>query len=113
MQHLEVGQRFMTLFTLVSFVRNEHVTIQVSHWLPRFLLGDLAISYVIRPIESGGTRLIVKLTLPHLRGLGWIYQYCMGWLDFFMMRRQMLNMRDYSEGRRGVIATESPSVPEN
>ncbi|WP_327138852.1 hypothetical protein [Nocardia sp. NBC_01327] len=103
MEQLELGQRFMTLFSLVSFVYDEHVTIRVSHWIARLLLGDLAISYVIRPIGAEGTRLIVKLTLPRARGLGVIKEYLLGWLDLFMMRREMMNMRNLAEGRRGGV----------
>ncbi len=100
----------MTLFTLVSFVYDEHVTIRVSHWIARLLLGDLAISYVIRPIGSDGTRLLVKLTLPRARGLGLVRQYFLGWLDLFMMRRQMMNMRDLAEGHRGVVPARDQSA---
>lgn len=103
LEQLELGQRFMTLFSLVSFVYDEHVTIRVSHWIARLLLGDLAISYVIRPIGAEGTRLIVKLTLPRARGLGVIKEYLLGWLDLFMMRREMMNMRNLAEGRRGGV----------
>lgn len=95
----------MTLFSLVSFVYDEQITIRVSHWVARLLLGDLAISYIIRPIGSNSTRLIVKLTLPRARGLGLIKEYLLGWLDLFMMRREMLNMRNLAEGRRrGILA---------
>ncbi|MEC3957790.1 hypothetical protein VMT65_32480 [Nocardia sp. CDC153] len=103
LEDLRLGQRFMTLFTLVSFVYDEHVTIRVSHWIARLLLGDLAISYVIRPIGSDGTRLLVKLTLPRARRLGYVRQYFLGWLDLFMMRRQMVNMRDLSEAHRAIM----------
>lgn len=110
LEQLQLGQRFMTLFTLVSFVYDEHVTIRVSHWIARLLLGDLAISYVIRPIGSDGTRLLVKLTLPRARGLGLVRQYFLGWLDLFMMRRQMMNMRDLAEGPGGVVPARDQSA---
>lgn len=113
LEQLQLGQRFMTLFTLASFVYDEHVTIRVSHWIARMLLGDLAISYVIRPIGPDGTRLIVKLTLPRARRLGLIREYLLGWLDLFMMRRQMLNMRDLAEAHRGVVSSRIQPVRGN
>lgn len=113
LEQLQVGQRFMTLFTLASFVYDEHITIRVSHWIARLLLGDLAISYVIRPIGSDGTRLIVKLTLPRARRLGLIREYLLGWLDLFMMRRQMLNMRDLAEAHRGVVSSRIQPISGN
>lgn len=103
LERLELGQTFMTLFTLASFDYNRHITIRVSHWIARILLGDLAIGYVVRPTGSCGTRLIVKLTLPRARGFGLIAQYFLGWLDFFMMRRQMLNIRNLAEAHRDTI----------
>jgi hypothetical protein len=97
LEHLETGQRFMTLFVLVGFSYNEHITIRLDNWFARKLLKDLAISYVVRPTGPSSTRLIVKLTLPRAKGLGWLYQYSMGWLDMLMMSKQMRNIRDLSE----------------
>ena len=111
-EQLELGQTFMTLFSLVSFIYHEQITIRASHWIVRLILGDLAITYVVRPIGLNGTRLIVKLTLPRARRLAYIFQYLAGWLDLFMMRRQMLNMRDLAETFRDNPAVQNDCVRE-
>lgn len=99
LEQLKIGQRFITVFTLVSFVPNDHVTIRVGR-LGRWMFGELAISYITRDEGSGNTRLIAKLDLPLARGLGLLRQWILAWLDLFMMRRQLLNLRDLAEGRK-------------
>ncbi|WP_433018876.1 hypothetical protein [Kribbella sp. CA-294648] len=102
----------MTLFVLVGFAYNEHMTIRLDNWFARRLLKDLAISYVVRPTGPSSTRLIVKLTLPRAKGLGWLYQYSMGWLDMLMMSKQMRNIRDLSEQHaRSVHHTQPQHEP--
>lgn len=98
LEQLKIGQRFIRVFTLVSFVVDEHVTIRVSR-LGRWMFGELVISYVTRDEDSGGTRLMVKLSLPRARSLGLARQWMLAWLDLFMMRRQLLNLRDLAEGK--------------
>lgn len=93
-----MGQHFIRVFTLVSFVTDEHVTIRVTR-LGRWMFGDLLISYVTCDEGSGGTRLTVKLSLPRARRLGLLRQWMLAWLDLFMMRRQLLNLRDLAEGK--------------
>ncbi|MDF0531672.1 hypothetical protein P0W64_19225 [Tsukamurella sp. 8F] len=93
----------MTLFTLASFVYDEHVTIRLSRWIPRLLLGDLAISYVVRPRGEHGSRLIVKLTLPRAKRLGLVFQYATGWLDLLMVSKQMNNIRRLSESHWAAV----------
>lgn len=97
LEHLELGQHFIRVFRLVDFVPDSHVTIRVA-WLGRLMFGPLAISYVTRPAADATTRLAVKLTLPRARGLGLARQWGLAWLDLFMMRRQLLNLRDRAEG---------------
>ncbi len=98
LERLKLGQRFIRVFALISFVVDEHVTIQVG-WLGRLMFGELAISYVIHDEGPGDSRLVVKLTLPRARHLGLLRQWALAWLDLFMMRRQLLNLRDLAEGR--------------
>lgn len=97
-EQLQLGQRFITAFNLISFLINEHLTLRVN-LLGRLMFGELLMSYVVREIDSGSTRLLVKLSLPRPRGLGWVRHYLTGWLDFFMMRKQLMNIRDLAEGR--------------
>lgn len=98
LERLKLGQHFIRVFALISFVVDEHVTIRVG-WLGRLMFGELAISYVVRDEGSRGSRLAVKLSLPRARRLGLLRQWALAWLDLFMMRRQLLNLRDLAEGR--------------
>ncbi|MFH5232865.1 hypothetical protein [Antrihabitans spumae] len=82
----------------MSFVVNEHLTIRVSR-LGRWMFGELVISYVTRDDGCGNTRLVVKLSLPRADRIGWIRQWMLAWLDLFMMRKQLLNLRDLAEGK--------------
>ncbi|KJK43548.1 hypothetical protein UK23_32815 [Lentzea aerocolonigenes] len=99
LEQLKLGQRFITVFALISYVVDEHVTIRVG-WLGRLMFGELAISYVVHDEGPGGSRLAVKLTLPRKRHLGLLRQWVLAWLDLFMMRRQLLNLRDLAERSR-------------
>jgi hypothetical protein len=99
LERLAIGQHFIKVFALVSFVVDEHVTIRVGR-LGRWMFGELAISYVIRDVGAGDTRLVAKLSLPRARRLGLLRQWALAWLDLFMMRRQLLNLRDLAEGRK-------------
>jgi hypothetical protein len=99
LERLQLGQRFIRVFALISFVVDEHVTIRVGR-LGRWMFGELAISYVVRDAGPAGSRLLVKLTLPRKRRLGLLRQWALAWLDLFMMRRQLLNLRDLAERNR-------------
>lgn len=98
LEQLKIGQRFITVFRLVSFAPDDQLTIRVGR-LGRWMFGELAISYITRAEGPGNTRLIAKLTLPRARGLGLLRQWTLAWLDLFMMRRQLMNLRDLAEGR--------------
>jgi hypothetical protein len=83
LERLESGQRFMSIFRLVSFARDEHITLRS---------GRTAVTYAVSP-QGDGTRLAVRircaapraLTIPLLLG------------DLVMIRRQLLNLRQLAE----------------
>jgi hypothetical protein len=81
--HLEVGQRFMTLFALHSFVDDEHITLRAQ---------GVAVTYAVRP-QGAGTRLHVRVwfagpsLLARLLALG----------DLVMMRKQLLTLKSLAE----------------
>jgi hypothetical protein len=81
--HLEVGQRFMTLFRLSSFVEGEHITLGSK---------GVAVTYAVRR-EGAGSRLHVRVLfdgpvlLGHLVALG----------DLVMMRKQLLTLKGLAE----------------
>ncbi|WP_253869882.1 hypothetical protein [Mycobacterium sp. 1164966.3] len=95
---LEVGQRFMTLFALHSFVDDEHITLRAK---------GVAVTYAVRP-EGASTRLHARVwfagpsLLARLLALG----------DLVMMRKQLLTLKslaeNYSDSWNSTIAaTES------
>jgi len=95
---LELGQRFMTMFELVEFEQDRHITLLANRF--RWIFGDVAVSYMLPPTPGDGCRLLVKLLgryhygrIGRLLG-GWT----MPWLDLFMMRRQLLNLKGLAEG---------------
>lgn len=97
LDHLELGQRFMTMFELVEFEQDRHITLLANRF--RWIFGDVAVSYMALPAPGGGCRLLVKLLgryhygrIGRLLG-GWT----MPWLDLFMMRRQLLNLKGLAE----------------
>jgi len=92
---LELGQRFMSIFELVEFETNRHLTLRPvgSRWFP-----PLVVSYCIEPTDGAGCRLLVKLAVqlgPSLRDRA--IRALGPWLDGFMMRRQLLNLKELAE----------------
>jgi hypothetical protein len=90
LEHLEVGQRFMTIFRLVSFEPDDHLTLRT-----RGVFGDVVVSYRVRPLDGGRTRLAVKLLVDHRRDLlGRVWRVVLPAGDLVMMRRQLLTLAD-------------------
>ena len=81
--HLEVGQRFMTVFALQSFAHGEQITLRSK---------GVAVTYRVRP-EGAGSRLHVRvwfdgpLLVARLLVLG----------DLVMMRKQLLTLKSLAE----------------
>jgi hypothetical protein len=88
LDQLEVGQRFMTIFDLVEFEPDRHVTLVVRHW--RRVFGAGAVTYAVSPDGENGSRLLVRVA----SGRG---SRLLPWLDLFMMRRQLLNLKRLAE----------------
>jgi hypothetical protein len=98
LDQLELGQRFMTMFELVEFERDRHVTLLANRF--QWVFGDVALSYMVLPAEGGVCRLLVKLLGRYrYRRIGRLERTPMLWLDLFMMRRQLLNLKGLAERR--------------
>jgi hypothetical protein len=96
-EDLEVGQRVMSIFQLVDFEPDRHLTMVLVR--ARRAFGDVALSYVVVPDGADRCRLVVKLLVNHpgpaaLRPL-------VRWFgplgDLVMMRRQLLNLKGLAE----------------
>jgi hypothetical protein len=81
--HLEVGQRFMTLFALSSFVDGEQITLRSK---------GVAVTYAVRQ-EGAGSRLHVRVLFDGPVFLGRLL--ALG--DLVMMRKQLLTLKALAE----------------
>ncbi len=81
--HLEVGQRFMTIFTLRSFVDGERITLRSN---------GVAVTYAVRP-EGAGARLQARVLFGGPRLLARIL--ALG--DLVMMRKQLRTLKSLAE----------------
>jgi hypothetical protein len=96
-EQLEVGQRVMTIFELVGFEPNKELTLRMRSPAALKLLGNFAISYLVRDYGSR-TRLVVKLLLGNQPGLvPAARRRALAWGDLLMMRRQLLTFRELAE----------------
>ncbi len=90
LERLEVGQRVMGIFELVSFERDSHLTVVLRRRRSRKLFGDIAITYLVRP-----GRLVVKIVG---RCGPWWKREALAWGDLIMMRKQLLTLKRLMEG---------------
>ena len=96
LENLELGQPFMTIFDLVDFEQPVHITLQLRR---PGLFPPMAVSYFIDPGGKTGRRLIVKLVLQFRPGpRDGLVRRLAPWLDWVMMRRQLLNLKALAEG---------------
>lgn len=93
LDELKAGQRFMTVFDLVDFDWGEQLTLEVRRL--RRLFGPVAVTYRVEPRGAEASRLIVKVRVggsgDGLRGRAAPF------LELFMMRRQLSNLRSLAE----------------
>lgn len=80
---LHTGQRFMQIFTLHSFARDEHITLQS---------GNVAVTYAVHN-QAENTRLHVRVRFGGPRIIG--CALALG--DVVMMRKQLLTLRELAE----------------
>jgi hypothetical protein len=96
LETLELGQPFMTIFDLVDFEQHVHITLRLRR---PGLFPPLAVSYFLDAGGEPGCRLIVKLVLQFRPGLrDRMLRRLAPWLDWVMMRRQLLNLKALAEG---------------
>ncbi|MGO9034242.1 hypothetical protein [Mycobacterium sp.] len=87
--HLRVGQRFMTIFALQSFVDGEQITLRSK---------GVAVTYAVRP-EGAGSRLHVRVLFGGPRLLARVL--ALG--DLVMMRKQLLTLKSLAEHEATVL----------
>ncbi len=98
-QRLAVGQRVMTIFKLIKFAPDEHLTLVLSLPGISYSRGKCALTYQVIPQGDNASRLVAKIHVCYPRGpIGWLADFCFSWADFIMMRKQFLNLKELAEG---------------
>ncbi len=99
LDQLAAHQIVMTIFHIVSFATNEHLTVQIKPTpLARRVFGDGAISYVLVPCTLTTTRLLAKLRVRYSRTpLRAALRALLPWGDLLMMRKQLINLKRLAE----------------
>ena len=97
-ENLAVGQRVMTIFRVVDFAVDDHLTIR---WDSDRLRGKVVVTYQIRP-RADGTRLVacIETTFPNGPATP-LLKAVFPAGDLLMMRRQLLNLKRLAERDRG------------
>jgi hypothetical protein len=93
-ERLRVGDRVQTIFELVSFATDDHLTLRLDSRAGLLAFGQVALTYAVRR-----QRLIVKLNIGR-RGDGLLpaaRRHALAWGDLVMMRKQLLTLRDLAE----------------
>jgi hypothetical protein len=83
LSHLEVGQRFMTVFALRSFVDGEQITLRSK---------GVAVTYAVRP-RGAGSRLHVRVLFEG----PWFTGRVLALGDVVMMRKQLRTLKSLAE----------------
>ena len=99
LDQLAIGQSMMTIFELIAFERNRHITLRLKpKAVGSRVWGDCLVSYLIVAQAERSCRLLVKLMVPYSPGpLPWLMRTFLAWGDWIMMRRQLLNFKALAE----------------
>ncbi len=97
LEQLAIGQRVMSIFELVAFEQDRHLTCALRQG--RTLFGEIAVTYAVHPVDDRRCRLVVKLAWCYPSAWRWLAKPVMPWLDLIMMRRQLLNLKALAEAQ--------------
>jgi hypothetical protein len=101
LDQLQVGQRFMTIFRLVSFENGRSITVDSN----TAAFGRVAVTYTAVPADTERCRLVVKVVFQTPRGpIGRALQLFLPAGDLIMMRKQLLTLKALSERDAGRLA---------
>ncbi|MFF2023057.1 hypothetical protein ACFVW2_14825 [Streptomyces sp. NPDC058171] len=99
-ERLEVGQRVMTIFRLVDYEPDRHLTVLLDKERALKLFGGFALTYQVTEESPGVSRLVAKLVVGDDDGvLRRLRRPLMAWGDLLMMQRQLHVLRKLAEGR--------------
>jgi hypothetical protein len=94
LDQLEVDQKVMTIFRLVDFEPDRHLTIVLERGKRAF--GEIAVSYQVEP-APGGSRLIVKMLVRRPTGSARLFSRLLPAGDLVMMRKQLRTLKQLAE----------------
>jgi hypothetical protein len=94
LEDLAAGQRVMTIFRLVEFERDRHITLVLERGKRMF--GELAMTYAVDP-APGGSRLVAKLLVRRPRGPMRILAPLLPAGDLVMMKKQLRTLKALAE----------------
>ncbi|MFL5803229.1 MAG: hypothetical protein ACJ8CR_16010 [Roseiflexaceae bacterium] len=98
LEQLAPGQRVMTIFELVEFEHDRHLTLVLVKPRAVALFGEIACSYTIVPQSERSCRLVVKMLVRYpRRGLWALMRWILPWGDLIMMRKQLLTLARLAE----------------
>lgn len=102
LENLKNGQTVMTIFNLIDFETDHHLTCRIKpRTSPSRLFGDVMVSYLIVPRSDGECRLLAKLRVSYPPGaMGRMMRVVLPAGDLVMMRRQLLNLKGFAEQER-------------
>ena len=94
LDELEIGQSVMSAFDLVGFEHDRQITLVLRRGSR--VLGEWAVTYAVVPAGPDRSRIVVRIAS---RGGGAkLLARALPWLELFMMRRQLLNLKRLAEG---------------
>jgi hypothetical protein len=107
LERLAVGQRFMTIFDLVEFEQDVHITLLCARF--RRIFGEVAGTYLIVPSEKGCCRLVVKIAVRHPgnRLEPALRRRFLPWGDLVMMRKQLRTLKALAERDKTLTSRQS------
>jgi hypothetical protein len=97
MTRLAVGQRFMTIFTLLEFETDRSLTLGMRPGAPSRLFGALVVEYRIDRLADDERQLGVVLRMPTAGRGAAPRNTALAWGDLVMMRKQLRELSRLAE----------------
>ncbi len=88
----------MTIFELVEFENDRHLTVVLDVPRAASVFGRVALSYVVVPTSDSSCRLVAKMRVryPGKRPRS-LMRWFLPWGDLLMMRKQLLTLKHLAE----------------
>jgi hypothetical protein len=106
LDQLEVGQRVMSMFDLVEFEPDRHLTVLSAP--SRF--GRFAVTYLVVPLGPERCRLVVKLRAAYPPARRVLLSRVLPAADWVMMRKQLLTLKELAEKTHRVRGASRPGA---